>query len=498
LKRIVSLWLPCFATDRLTRPGAALAAFRTRPLATFVRAKGAVRIAAANPAARAAGVEAGGAAADSSALCPELKLVAADPVAEAAGLSSLAEWCRRWTPWAAPEGEEGIWLDVSGCAHLFGGEQALAEDILARMTGLGLAARLGLADTPGAAWAVSRCGDGPVTVIPEGAARQWLSTFPVAALRLPPEVAETLRRLGLRRLRDLMGLPRGPLAARFGEVVSRRLDQLLGRLPEPISPLPPEERLEARLAFADPIGRSEDVERALRHLLADLCSRLEARGLGVRRLGLLLFRVDGVAAEQTIGTTLPVRNPDPLFRLLHPGLDGLDAGFGIEAMAVEVREAEPFTGTQADLGARSTECGLAPLLDRLGRRLGSGSLYRLEPRPTHVPERIAGRAPPLGGRGEAKWPARVRPLRLLSRPEAVVVEERDGVPLAIHRRQGVVAVGRAEGPERIAAEWWHDAAPPPVATVRDYWRVELADGGGRLWLFREGNGGVWRLHGYFA
>lgn len=496
MKRVVSLWLPLFATDRLTRPGKALAEWRHLPLATVARGAGGMRVAAANAAARAAGVQPGLPATDAQAVAPGLKTVPAEPEAEAAALSALAAWCGRWSPLTAPEdGCEGVWVDATGCTHLFGGERAMLDDMVARLGGLGFTVRAGMAETPGAAWAMARFGEAPAAILPEGAARQWLTSFPVAALRLPPAVAEGLRRLGLRRVGDIAGLPRAPLTRRFGPVVALRLDQLFGRLPEPLSPLAHEEPLAARLAFAEPIGRTEDVRAAILRLLEDVCALLVARGLGARRLRLVLYRVDGTLLSQEVGTAEALRAPAHLLRLFAEGLDGLDAGFGIEVMAMTVTAADPFAAGQGDLEARPRGTGLAMLVDRLARRLGPAAVHRLAARPTHIPERLVSRAPPLApAGGGGGWPALPpRPVRLLPRPQPVAVEERDGRPLALARS----LLRAAHGPERIAAEWWHGAAPTPHQAHRDYWRVE-DQWGRRLWLFREGEEGRWFLQGGFG
>jgi len=483
MTRIVALWLPLFATDRLTRPGKALADWRDQPLATFGRDGGALRVVAANAPARGAGVVPGLPAADATALCPGLKGVAAEPEAEVAALAALAEWCQRWSPWTAPavtglEGDHGVWIEVAGSAHLFGGERALLDDMAARLGGLGFTLRAGLADTPGAAWALARFGAERTGLLPEGAARQLLGAFPVAALRLPPAMVETLRRLGLRRIADLLGLPRAPLAARFGPLVAQRLDQLLGRRPEPLSPRPPAEKPLARLAFAEPIGRDADVAAATLALLADLAGQMERRGLGARRLTLKVFRVDGTVLGQSVGTSRPVRDPAHLARLFAEGRAGLDAGFGIEAMTLAADSADPLVGEQGDIETRPRGTTLPLLLDRLTRRLGEGAVFRPRPLASHWPERRSGRAPPLAPAPAAGWPPAGRPPRL-SPPRPVVVSESDGVPS-----------GRAEGPERLAAEWWRGKRGH-----RDYWRIE-DESGRRFWLFRDETGD-WFRHGEF-
>jgi protein ImuB len=513
MRRILSLWLPSLSTDRLSRRGAAYAAWADKPLVTVAAMSGGLRVAAANGAALAAGVQVSQTVADARALIPALKVAPASPDNDLACLERLAEWCGRWTPWTAPDGLDpdggaGIWLDVSGCAHLFGGEQGLLDDVIEHLRRLGFAACAGLADTPGAAWAVARFGregDAASALVPEGAIRQLLTSLPVAALRLPAAVLDILHRLGLTRIGDLMALPRGPLATRFGEGVARRLDQLLGVVGEPISPSRPAAAFHARLAFAEPIGRTADVGTALDHLLEELCRLLQRARLGARRLELTCYRVDGTVLRLAVGTAQPVRDPRHLARLFARDLDGLDAGFGIEAMALVAPVTEEQGASQLDLSDRRGDevpADLGLLVDRLGLRLGPGSVVGLVPQASHVPERAVRAEPPFAGRrgGPSSspvppWPVPPRPTRLLSRPERVEAQATSGPPLSFRWRNEAVRVARAEGPERICAEWWHAATPPPPSALRDYWRIEDA-AGRRFWLFREGAG--WFVHGIFA
>lgn len=463
-------------------------------MATIAAVHGGLRVRAANKAALALGIGPGLPLADARAIHPGLKTVEARPEQDAAALRDLADWLGRYSPWTAVDGADGIWIDSTGCAHLFGGEEAMMADIALKLAGLGLALRAGLADSPGAAWAAARYAirDGDWTIIPEGAARQWLAGLPVAALRLSPTAAEGLNRLGLRRIADLLALPRAPLAARFGTEVAERLDQLLGLRGEPLSPLRPVAPFASRIAFAEPIGRTEDVAAAIRRLLEDVCARLAHAAQGARRLELALFRADGTVIRQGVGTARPVRDPAHLARLFAEGLDKLDAGFGIEAMTLTATVAEGLAAAQLGLTTAS-RCGeLSLLVDRLGHRLGAAAVMRLAPRPGHIPEQAVVPAPPLG-RLEGAWRAGPRPARLLPHPEAI---EAEGEPPRRFRwRRGLHEVTRTEGPERIAAEWWHGFEPTPPAMLRDYYRVE--DGQGRrFWLFRQGQGG-WFLHGLF-
>lgn len=502
MRRIVSVWLPHLSTDRLARRRGA----PVEPLAMVTAAQGGLRIAGVDAVARAAGIATGMAAADARALCPSLRTAPAAPEADMAALTALADWCRRWSPWTAVEslgadGSGGLWLDVSGCAHLFGGEPAMVEAMVDALGRLGFRALLGLADSPGAAWAAARflCRDGAGTaIVPEGAARQWLSGLPPAALRLPPATMASLDRLGLRSIGDLLGLPRGPLAGRFGPELALRLDQLLGRAPEPISPRREAEPYEERLSFAEPIGRTESIVAALRRMLDALCKRLERDRHGARRLELVLFRVDGGVERLVLGTAHPARDPTHLARLFGERLDKLDGGFGIEAMLLSALVVEFLAADQRHLTERHGVAGdgLAMLIDRLANRLGRERIFRPAAHASHLPERAVRAVTPLGPYRGGGWPVGERPARLLPHPEAV--EAGPGDPPASFRWRGRrLRVAHAEGPERLAAEWWHAATPAPPTAIRDYWRIEDEDGR-RYWLFREGRRGRWYVQGLFA
>ncbi len=489
---------------------------RDQLLITIMQRHGGLAVAATNHAARQAGLHHGQSLADARALCPEIKTVAADPAAEMEALARLVRWCGRWSPWTAVEslgadGGAGVWIDATGCAHLFGGEQALLDDMIARLAKAGFAARAALADTPGAAWAAAHfgIGTGATAIVPEGGTRQWLSGLPSMALRLPPAIQDTLHRLGLRRIGDLTNLPRAPLAARFGSHLPLRLDQLAGDAFEPIGPEQPLIAYRARMAFPEPIGRTEDVVAALALLIGSLCTGLERDRKGARRLELTLFRVDGSLIEIAVGTAAPERDAEHLNRLFAEKLDGIDAGFGIEAMVLAVPQVDPLTAQQIELPAdgrlspAGTDTAVAQLVDRLSQRLGTHAVVRQAPRGSHIPERAIRPAAPLGplAARPADVPShdRPRPVTLMRRPEPVQTvsppDTAPEAPPAAFRWKGAThRIARAEGPERIAAEWWHAATPPPPTAFRDYWRVEDADGM-RWWLFRDGAAGRWFLHG---
>lgn len=482
---------------------------------------GRVIVSGLNEAALSAGLLPDMALADARAVLPALASLPADPAADAAFLSRLAAWCGRYTPWTAPEGSDGVWLDVTGCAHLFGGELDMTQDLLSRLAGFGLPARAVLADTPGAAWALSHYGDGS-RVVPPGGTERALADLPVAALRLGPAAAAGLARVGLKRIGDLYDKPRAPVTLRFGDEVMLRLGQALGRIAEPVSPRRAPPRFRVRLAFADPIGLADDIAAALRRLLHRLCEQLDRQQRGCRRLELTLYRVDGSVQSVAAGTATPAREAEHLARLFAERLGHLDPGFGVEAMTLSAPVTEPLApaqivspGTPARTPKRkeaALSSPLAPLLDRLGNRLGFDRLVTLQPFESHLPEG-ASRAVPVSApapQTAGGWrPGPPRPLRLLARPELLetVAAIADGEqameapPAAFLWRRVRHRLHAAEGPERISPEWWRpDAAW--TGGPRDYWRVE-DEVGRRFWLFREAKprrDGTprWFLHGLFA
>ena len=281
--------------------------------------------------------------ADARALVPEVVVQADDPAATAKLLEQLADWCGRYTPWTAVDGPDGVWLDTAGCAHLFGGEGAMVADLLTRIAGFGFAVQASLAPTPGAAWALARFA-GATAVVDEKDFRKQMGGLPVAALRLGTETVASLNRLGLRRVGDLYALPRASFVARYGEEAGLRLDQALGRIAEPISPRRHVAPFRSRLAFAEPIGHAEDIARGLDRLLTDLSQQLSRAARGGRRLELALFRVDGSVQQIEIGTARATRDPQHLARLFAERLTTLDAGFGVETMALHAVKASYFSG----------------------------------------------------------------------------------------------------------------------------------------------------------
>ena len=468
-----------------------------------------MRIVALDDAAAALGLVPETALAEARARYPLLEVAHEDAIADAKLLQAIAESCRRWTPLVACDAPDGIFLDITGCAHLFGGEAGLAADVRNRLMRQGFHVRLAVASTPGGAFALAR--HGAERILPEGEERPALAALPLAALRLDLEIVAALSRVGLKKVGDIYDLPRAPLAARFGRHLLDQLDRALGLLEEPVSP-----RLEvppymAERPFAEPIALEESILRAVACLARQISAMLERRGEGARRLELTLFRADGAVFAVAAGTSRASRDPAALAALFAERLDvlrdHLDPGFGYDLVRLSVLAAERADPAQSDLGGPDHADELANVLDHIGARLGFSSVMRLHSFESHLPERVSiagpiSRADSVATPWETADPRMppARPLRLLTRPEEIVAVAAvpDGPPIRFRWRRVLHEVMRAEGPERIADEWWRSDAP-----TRDYYRVEDKEGR-RFWLFREGLferetvSPRWFLHGLFA
>lgn len=471
------------------------------------RDRNAQRIAALDERAEALGLKVGMGIADARAMHPALEVLEAEPQRTRRLLEGLADWCDRYTPLVALDGEDGLMLDITGCAHLFGGERALLDDVLSRLFQQGFEARAGLASTAGAAWAAARYGLGAVD---PGGEKAALGPLPIQALRLPAEMRAGLEKVGLRQAGQVMAAPRAPLARRFGVHLISRLDQALGVAGEAISPRMPVPPLSVERPLAEPIMHMEMVEEVVATLAASLAQALERRGEGARRAGLSLYRVDGMVSRIEAGMSRPLREAAPMVRLFHERLarlgETIDTGFGFDLIRLCVFEAVPMEDAQEDLVAapQASEGDLALLADRMEARLGSPVMMRPLLRESHLPERAVGFVPFAASatRGSAAVAASPRPVRLLERAEpiSVTAEVPDGPPRHFRWRRAFHKIARVEGPERIGAEWWHDAAVPPD---RDYFRVE-DEAGRRFWLYREGLYGTesaapgWYMQGLFA
>jgi protein ImuB len=507
-RRYLSVWLRRLSTDRIERRSPAPDDI---PLIAVEPVKSAVRICTLNDAAAVLGLKAGMPLADARAMFPSIKVQDVDRQADLALLEAIADWCCRYTPLVGLDPSDGLMLDISGCAHLFGGERPLGRDILSRLERQGLHAEIGLADTVGCAWAVARYHK--TKLVPKNAMRQLLLPLPLAALRLNREIVSELALAGLKRVADIIDCPRAPLAARFGEGLVRRLDQALGHEDESITPRLPPPSYVAERRFPGPIVLEADVLGTIEQLAHELGRLLEQHGQGARLLETALFRVDGKVHRIKAGTAEALRDPECIRRLFVERLaavgDECDPGFGYDVVRLSVLACERLDPAQNGLAGQDYQTELAHLVDRLSARFGPKRLTRPVPRNTHIPELAVATIPAQIAQEpfptasfEQDSLAPVRPLRLFSRPEEIeaIAEVPDGPPVRFRWRHRLYELAAVEGPERIGMEWWRGSKDH--ALTRDYFRVESRQGL-RAWLYREGlyeagNRPRWFLHGLFA
>jgi protein ImuB len=502
------VWLRRLSTDRIERRS-------SEPVETFVVAasiKSAQRISALTDGAARLGLKIGMGLADARAMYPSLPVVDADPEADRRFLEAIADWCDRYTPLVGLDSPDGLLLDVTGCEHLYGGEAALARDLVTRLTRQGLRARVAIADTVGCAWGIARYGK--PGIVSRGETEAAVLPLPIAALRVDPEIVTGLKTAGLICVADLAARPRAPFAARFGKGLLIRLDQALGAADEPITPRLPVPAAIAEQRFPDPIAREADVLGTIEHLGRQLVTVLERRGEGGRLFQVALFRADGKVHRLEIGTGSPLRDPARVRKLFEERLavlgDVCDPGFGYDMVRLSALVTERIDPAQTGLARPDHAEELAHLIDRLGARFGLRSVTRLVPQDTHIPEYAVASVPAHAVHHAAAAKiveqdtlSAARPLRLLARPEPVnaIAQVPDGPPVQFSWRRLAHQIARVEGPERIAMEWWRDDRGNKL--TRDYFRVEC-DVGARMWLYREGLHGRepgnprWYLHGLFA
>ncbi len=561
MARMVSVWLPHLPIERLKRESRGEPFLVDRPFALVGSEERGLVLTALNAAAMRASLSAGLGLADARAICPHLATAPAELEKDAESLIALARWSSRYSPSLNVDGRDGLWLAVTGIPHLFGGARALLADMAMRFGRLGFSARLALAETLGGAHALARFGRSSPTIVPAGKLGEALALLPVEALRLADATTSLLRRLGLKRIGQLYDLPRASLERRFhsreaAEAVLHRLDQALGRREEPRGPLFPAPEYATKLTFPEPLITHEGVVAGLDHLLSKLCHALAEARVGARTVMLAIYRTDGSWAEVQAGFSAPAREASHLLRILQDRIDHLDLGFGVDLMILAALSTEPLLPAQTAFAQPEDRAPQEPLIDRLANRLSGSAVRRLFPRQSHLPERAQKTRSAFAG--SPLWPEQgmrkpPRPLLLLADPEPldVLAEIPEGPPARFTWRCVTRRVVKAEGPERIAPEWWRELAPsskPPLsspgltgrssipgrlietksqqsnegrwlldarlrghdnekaipARPRDYYRIEDEDGR-RYWVFREGlyqesahGTPAWYLHGVFG
>lgn len=452
-----------------------------------------------------AGIRIGMPAAKAHAMISGLHLVDADPNGDAAAVERLALWMlRQYSPVVAMDGPDGIVMDTEGADHLRGGELAMLTGLVNALRGRGLQARGAIADTWGSAHAIARATRREVIIVPVGETAKAVVNLPISSLRLPSDIVSGLAVLGFRTVGDVSVTPRAPLTLRFGPEVGRRLDQMFGRLAEPIDPIRTADLIEVARSFSEPIGAAETIAKYIGKLVVELCAALETRGQGVRRADLIIYRVDNTLQSLRAGTAKPVRDIARLTKLLCSSIEKIDPGFGIEKLSLAATMIEPFEEKQTISSlVEETVVDVTSLLDSFGNR--GQRMYRLAPVESDVPERNVGRVSPVSEKLGQAWPTRwPRPSRMLARPERieVIALTPDHPPASMTWRGKRRRIKRGDGPERVFGEWWVRSSE--MEAVRDYYSVEDEDGN-RFWVYRSGDGvdpatgtARWFLHGIYG
>lgn len=544
-RRVMSIWFPHLGAERVLRVhrGSIL-----HPFAVVSEAGQLLTLHSLSRLAKEKGLSVGQSLSDARALCPDLLTALHDPISDESFMAALQRWTTQFSPWVSRQGDNGLCLDISGCAHLFGGEEAMARKVTEQTENLELTAHIGIADTVGAAWALARfsnqalesnlTGDAieqearatrskafkrrnwerggarPEVAItsgenghiaPSGQTIAAIAQLPVNALRLQPGTATALARVGLRRIQDLLDLPRKALARRFGADVLTRLDQAIGASPEPVSPSKPPSHFATRLSFPDPIGLPEDIEAGIQRLIVPLCEKLKSEAMGCRKVQLTLMRSDSTHQIIEAGLARASHDADRITPLLTLQLPKIEPGHGIDVMRLQAIVVEPLSPQQhsgpmdalaAAHSRRNGDMAEADLIGRLGARIGLEAITQLHPADSTIPEKTETRSPVAYAQNRPEWKGTTLPRpTLLFMPEPVKIQRPNDPLSEFTWRRRVYRAVDAIGPERIAPEWWLDD-PNWRTGVRDYW-VVTTEQGPRLWLFKT-QPNAWSCHGVFG
>ena len=497
-KRYVSIWFRHLTTDWFTLRQPEL---RNVPFVLQASSRGRMVITAANKRAEQMGLHVGMALADARAIVPDLEALDEKSDLPEKLLRRLAEWCIRFTPVAAIDPLDGLILEATGCSHLWGGDELYVEDIIKKLNTRGYDVRIAMADTIGVAWGVARFGKAPL-VIPESQHIEALMSLPPEALRLEPEVIQRLHKLGLRQIRQLVGIPRPALRKRFGQHTLMRLDMALGQEIEALQPIALTEPYHERLPCLEPILTATGIEIALQKLLEALCGRLQQEQKGLRKAIFKGYRMDGKVEQVEIGTSGASNHVDHIFKLFQTKLQTIEPALGIELFTLDASKMEEHRPKAVNLWEGSgnlEDTRLSELIDRLASKVGTQAIHRYLPDAHHWPERSFRSATSLREKSTIPWSTeKSRPICLLRKPQPIEVTAPipDYPPMLFRYKGKLHQIIKADGPERLEQEWWIQQGQH-----RDYYRVE-DELGHRFWLFRLGHyddqNFQWFLHGFFA
>jgi protein ImuB len=481
------------------------------PLVVVAKIDNALQLTAVDERAAQDGLYPGLPLADARARVPALDVVEVDEAADYALIEAIADWCDRFTPLVALNRPHGLFLDISGCAHLFGGEGALLRMLCDFVRKQEITVRAAIAGTAIAANALAKGANG--CIAENGGEKEAISTLPVTVLGIDEKIIYALKRAGLKTIGEIAARSSSELTARFGATFTFLLEQALGFNSQPITPRRTLPDYVAERRFAEPVTTAEVIGRTISSLASTLETLLEERGQGARRLEASFFRTDGAVRHIALDTGRPLRDAAVISAYYSERLevlsDPLDPGFGFDLIRLSALATETLTYCAAEFSSSHHEQEIAGLIDRLSARFGEARVTRFLSVNTHVPEYAAAYCPAQRGANPSPWPQMRmesetprRPLHMLIPPEPIqsrFIYVPDGPPKLFVWRRATHKIVKSEGPERIAMEWWRDA----TARTRDYFQVEDEEGR-RFWLYRDGlynrdiNEPRWFMHGLFA
>lgn len=475
--RILSIWLPQLPLDRWVRRSDPRL---EGPFAITTDIKNASRISHLNEAAKKAGLDVGLSIPDARAICPDLLTEPSDTLRETVLLRALWRWADVLSPRVALDAPDGLLLDISGCAHLFGGERSIAYEACERLTDMQIISRLGIADTKRGAQALARFGNDNINIAAPGMTSSALRGLPMAALGLKEKTLNELIRSGLTHIGQLYEIRSGELARRFGLELTTAVETSRGQAPDPVTPAAADPVYAARMSLPEPVGYVSDIEDIVRRLGEVICQRLKNDRKGARRFELIVRCVDTGDHVLSVGFARPCFETGPVLQQLARPLDELKIEFGADWFRLCAKSIEPVREKQTLLGGKTEkEDQFARVVSTLGNRIGFDNIRHFVPGNSHLPEHEFGQAETIDRRGETRWQdtPRERPIRLFRRPERLHTIEPGRPPITFEWRKQHYVTQSANGPERLTAEWWRGFDN----RTRDYWRVQTEQGP-RLWL----------------
>lgn len=473
----MSIWLQQLPLNRRARLGDQRL---SGPFAIVSEIKNAWRLTHINPLGQKAGLRVGMSIPDARAICPQLLTQPSDKMREDLALRALRRWADKLSPIISLDKPDGLFLDISGCSHLFGGEQDMATHAAQRFADMQFETRIGIADTKRCAWALARFTPQGISIAEQSQSSQALAPLPIEALNIPAKISGDLRRVGLKSVGQLYSIKQSELARRYGLELPQALSKAMGRSHDPLTPHTIDPVYAARMNLPEPIGLKTDLDAVLERLSHSVCKRLEGDKKGARKFTLTVRCVDTGDHDLQIGFARPCFDQGLVKRQFERPLAQLRIKFGADWFRLTAQSLEPIRERQRIIGNDNQDKAddLSQVITSVGNRIGFDRVRRFAPASSHLPEREFTTQEYADQPPVENWPQskRERPVRVF-RPERLRTIDPGRPPKAFEWRRENYTSKSYLGPERLTSEWWTDNRD----FIRDYWVVSTAQGP-RLWL----------------